>query len=318
MRGKKFFDSAYEKSGFSPTEYYMYYFSQETERVGGKEIKKIWKSLNPIEKRFIYYLNDAYPDWEQYTIDRLCSEDITGTMTYLQYVVCKKLKLLKQHRREKDVNAPDIFDHFFRILLSDLPPPIPHDELSTFESNLEFADLKLTKLPSDFATIEWSIDALRKSDCFSHADSFELACYFFAIAFLVLRERESLSEYEHAMLEAFMHLGEFRAWCTAEYELKIKFRDHQNKKNGGDSKAEKEFGPHKKEVIRIMDEEVLQQGLIFKTKSDLITLLTDRLNKYIEECGLKKSKDTFNMIKGWSIRNDNIKKKFNELMSHKK
>lgn len=318
MRRKKFLNSAYERSGLSPTEYYMNYFGQETVRVSGRTITKRWKNLNPTEKRFIYYLNESYPDWEQYTIDRLCSKDVTETMTYLQCIVCYQLQSLKEGRKENDANVPDVFDQFFRILLSDLPPPVHHDDLSTFESNLEFADSRLVKLPPDKVTIEWSIDALRKSASFSHADSFELACYFFAIAFLVLRDRENSSEYEHAMLEAFIHLGEFRGWFAADYESKIKYRDQENKKSGGDAKAKQEFGPHKEKVIRIMNEELLPLGRIFKTKSELISLLTERLNEHIKEKGLKESKDTFNLIKGWSIRNADIKKKFDELMSHKK
>lgn len=317
MTGKKRKNFFYEKPGRTPTEHYMYYFGQETEQVAGRAFAKGWKNLKPAEKRFVYYLNESYPDWEQYTTDKFLTEDDPATMTYLQHVVCYILKPLKARRKEDGISVPDVFDQFFRFLLSDMPPPVHHDDLSTLESNLEFADYNLTKLPPENDTIERSIDELMKSASFSYADSFELSCYFFAIAFLVLRERESSDEYENAMLEAFMHLGEFRAWHSVNQSMRKKEKISAERQNAATAKNEKRFGIYKAEVIRILNKDLPKEPGSFKTQALLIDTLDDLLSGFAKEKQVEYNCSP-ELIKGWARNNKEIKLAFNKLFPNRK
>lgn len=297
-----------EKYGKRPTRYYLDSFNQITLPVPGEFINDSWKEFSPLEQRFISHLSASYVDWKRYINQTVGHRKNTSPATRLQSHVCSR-----------DMN----FDSFIKWLLEDLSEQVEPDEEFIMITDKESPDYgKMLITGYEQTELEAGIDLLKSGMKPLYAGTFEASCYFFALAFHYLREDDDRKfEYDNAMLEASELLGEFRGWYTAAYELEIKERDQKNKKSGGDSKAEKEFGAHRREVLRIL-EEMLVQNEPFEKKSVLIKEISSRLDLYVKENNLKgadltKSKDTSDMIKNWSYRNKDIKKAFEEVMSRK-
>lgn len=150
----------------------------------------------------------------------------------------------------------------------------------------------------------------------SGMDRFEAASYFFTLAFHYLSEIGREAEYFNAMFEAFEQLGEFRGWCSNVKTLESALKKQEDTKKAATVKAERNFGTHKKEVTRILEEDILANPSAFKLKtaSALHNELGQRLDKFIEAKNLNESADSASMIKGWA-RNGKFKELFNKVLS---
>lgn len=147
-------------------------------------------------------------------------------------------------------------------------------------------------------------------------DKFEAASYFFTLAFHYLSEPGREVEKSNAMFEAFEQLGEFRGWCSNVQSLESALKKREDAKNAANVKAEKSFGAHKKEVIRILEEEILPDPDSFKLKTAtaLHNVLGRRLDEFITANSLNESADSASMIKGWA-REGGFKELFDKALS---
>jgi hypothetical protein len=287
----------------SPTDHYLNYFNQFLPPVQGRFLNENWNRFSPTEQRLITYLNESYPSWLRYVSSRINIEPKQTKTTFLQ-----NFSISTQHN----------FDSFLRFLLEDLSD----------EEDLEEGVVILKKLNNQEAVenpnmTSLHIQGLRKGIDIvlsqmkpEGIDKFEAACYFFTLAFCYLSEPGNEYEYYNAMFEAAELLGEFRGWCSNVQELELALKKHENAKNAGFAKAEKSFGQHKIEVMRILKEEILKNpgSVNVKTATALHDVLGQRLNMFIAEHHLTKSVDSARMIKGWA-REGEFRKLFNEVLA---
>lgn len=90
----------------------------------------------------------------------------------------------------------------------------------------------------------------------------------------------------------------------------------EGKKNAANVKAEKRVSDHKKEVIRILEEEMLPDPNSFKLKTAtaLHNVLGRRLDEFITVNSLNESADSASMIKGWACEGG-VKELFDKSLS---
>lgn len=291
------------KFGKTPTDYYLEHFNKPTPPVPSSFLGDHWLSFSSSEQRLVSYLNDSYPDWMYHITLRKNSEKERHPATILQNYV---------------VSTQCDFDAFIRFLLEDL------SEEDEIEAGLVYLkklnDLKSVEDP-DFTSLH--VKGLRKGlDTVNELlntngmDRFEAASYFFTLAFHYLSEIGREAEKSNAMFEAFEQLGEFRGWCSNVQILESALKKHKDVKKAANVKAEKSFGAHKREVIRILEEEILPNPNSFKLKTAtaLHNVLGWRLDEFITANSLNKSADSASMIKGWA-REGEFKELFDKALS---
>lgn len=287
----------------TPTAHYMDLFNQVTKPVSGEFISMHWIDFTPTEQRLLSYLSDSYPEWRSYITRRVEVNRKLYPATPLQSFV-----VTSQHN----------FSAFMRYLLEDLSD---EDDLQ------EGADL-LTKVnnhseltANDLASphvrgLTKGLDTVEGMPESDGADKFETACYLFTLAYHYLSEQGREQEYYNATSEAFKNLGEFRGWSSNVKELESALKKYKDTKNAGHTKAEKNFGRHKREVIRILEEDISPApgSVQVKTATALHEELGRRLDIFIAENSLKESTDSARMIKGWA-REGEFKELFNNVLA---
>ncbi|KFD25301.1 hypothetical protein [Yokenella regensburgei] len=289
--------------GKTPTDYYLEHFNKPTQPVPGSFLNDHWINFSSSEQRLVSYLNDSYHDWIHHITLRKNSEKERCPTTILQnYVVSTQCN----------------FDSFMRFLLEDLSE---EDEIEAGLGYLKKLNDQAPVEDPDFTSLH--VKGLRKGlDTVNELlntngmDRFEAASYFFTLAFHYLSEMGREAEKSNAMFEAFEQLGEFRGWCSNVQTLESALKKHRDAKKAGNAKAEKNFGSHKREVTRILKEEILPNPYTYKLKTAtaLHNLLGRRLDEFITANSLNESANSASMIKGWA-RMGEFKELFDKALS---
>ncbi|MBW9402527.1 hypothetical protein FHC51_22465 [Leclercia sp. EC_58] len=275
--------------GKTPTDYYLEHFNKPTQPVPGGFLNDHWINFSSSEQRLVSYLNDSYPDWIHHITLRKNSEKERRPTTILQNYV---------------VGTQCNFDAFMRFLLEDLSE---EDEIEAGLGYLKKLNDQEPVEDPDFTSLH--VKGLRKGlDTVNELlntngmDRFEAASYFFTLSFHYLSEMGREAEQSNAMFEAFEQLGEFRGWCSNVQALESALKKHEDAKKAANVKAEKSFGAHKREVTRILEEEILPNPNSFKLKTAtaLHNELGMRLDEFIAANSLNESANSVSMIKGWA------------------
>ncbi|ESM78247.1 hypothetical protein L388_00341 [Klebsiella oxytoca MGH 42] len=290
--------------GKTPTDYYLEHFNKPTQPVPGGFLNDHWINFSSSEQRLVSYLNDSYPDWIHHITLRKNSEKERRPTTILQnYVVSTQCN----------------FDSFMRFLLEDLSE---EDEIEAGLGYLkklndqdpvegpDLTSLHVKGLRKGLVTVNQLLNT-------NGMDRFEAASYFFTLAFHYLSEMGREAEKSNVMFEAFEQLGEFRGWCSNVQALESALKKREDAKNAANVKAAKNFGAHKKEVIRILEEEILldPNSYKLKTATALHNVLGGRLDEFITANSLNESADSANMIKGWARGDGEFKELFDKALS---
>lgn len=284
----------------TPTEYYLTYFNSPTPPVLGYHLSQMWEQFEPIERRCISYLNDSYSDWRQC----LMSTEEDKKRTFLQ---------------EFSLSVNITFDYFLHFLLEELSD---EDELSSSLKILKGLNQDGYVENPDFRSghernLTEGINQIGGKSGGTEQDAFEIACYFFTLAFNYLSSPGREVEYNNAMLEAFEHIGEFRGWYSYKRKLEKQAKRQKDAKKAANVKSDKDFGPQKAEVTRQLKEDIRNNNICYKTQKALHEALAEHLDDYCKENNLKESADTVALIKGWARQGD-FKKLFDEVYNASK